>query len=124
MVANTVVAKQGYSGMALGACYGAPMLNMLIGLGIAFVWRCINLYPKPVPIKHSATMIIAFICLLVSLCSSFIYVFFAKSTSDEVGNVRPPTIRKWFAYYLFSLYGVFMTLGVLHETGVIFANVK
>lgn len=37
LVANVVVARQGHSTMAASACYGAPALNILLGIGVSYL---------------------------------------------------------------------------------------
>eukprot|EP00817_Percolomonadidae_sp_ATCC50343_P000603 CAMPEP_0117425000 /NCGR_PEP_ID=MMETSP0758-20121206/5327_1 /TAXON_ID=63605 /ORGANISM="Percolomonas cosmopolitus, Strain AE-1 (ATCC 50343)" /LENGTH=540 /DNA_ID=CAMNT_0005209157 /DNA_START=376 /DNA_END=1996 /DNA_ORIENTATION=- len=36
MIANIAVARKGFPGMAIAACFAGPLLNLLIGVGIAF----------------------------------------------------------------------------------------
>lgn len=44
LVANITIAKLGYPLMALGACFGGPMLNILIGIGGSGMYM--SLYPS------------------------------------------------------------------------------
>ena len=37
LVSNVAVAKGGYPNMAASACIGAPLLNILLGLGISAI---------------------------------------------------------------------------------------
>ena len=40
MVSNVSVAKAGLGEMAIAGCYGGPLFNMLVGLGIALTLQC------------------------------------------------------------------------------------
>lgn len=41
-VANITIAKLGYPLMALGACFGGPMLNILIGIGVSGMYMSLH----------------------------------------------------------------------------------
>lgn len=37
---NIAMARRGLSNMAITACFAGPMFNMLVGLGVGFLWAC------------------------------------------------------------------------------------
>ena len=37
---NLAMAKRGLSNMAITACFAGPMFNLLVALGVGFLWRC------------------------------------------------------------------------------------
>lgn len=87
LVANTTVARLGFPVMALGACFGGPMLNILLGIGLSGLYMTIKAghgrherHPekpmkyKPYQIDISQTLIISGITLLVTLAGLLIVV--------------------------------------------------
>ncbi|KAK3062147.1 hypothetical protein LTR53_019496, partial [Teratosphaeriaceae sp. CCFEE 6253] len=42
LVADVTVARLGYPVMALSACFGGPMLNILLGIGLSGSWILIT----------------------------------------------------------------------------------
>jgi sodium/potassium/calcium exchanger 6 len=47
MVADVVMSRAGYPGMAIAATYGGPLFNLLIGLGVAMTITTIKTLPNP-----------------------------------------------------------------------------
>lgn len=87
LVANITVARLGFPVMALGACFGGPMLNILLGIGLSGLYMTIKAgngrherHPeKPMKYKSyqidiSQTLIISGITLLVTLAGLLIVV--------------------------------------------------
>lgn len=87
LVANITIARLGYPVMALSACFGGPLLNILLGIGIGGVIMMVQdanlkhrLHPEqplqygPYPIKVGVTLIISSITLLVILVGLLIAV--------------------------------------------------
>ncbi|KAK4514547.1 PHO85 cyclin-5 [Mucor velutinosus] len=72
-VANVTMARMGYPLMAMSACFGGPMLNIMLGVGIGatFVTSQRN---EPYSIDVSKTIVVSSIGLLVVLISSLILV--------------------------------------------------
>ncbi|KZT53257.1 hypothetical protein CALCODRAFT_520178 [Calocera cornea HHB12733] len=74
LVANLTVASMGSPLMGIAACYAGPMLNILIGLGIAGTVVAGESESKGYEIVFSSTLIVSAIGLLVILLATLIIV--------------------------------------------------
>ena len=87
LVADITIARMGYPKMALSACFGGPMLNILLGIGLGGMYMTIHneqhihhkhpnrpIHYKPYELEVSTTLIISGIALLVTLTGLLIFV--------------------------------------------------
>ncbi|KAI9224399.1 Sodium/calcium exchanger protein-domain-containing protein [Blastocladiella britannica] len=51
LIANITVARAGYPTMAISACFAAPMLNLLLGIGGSAAWLTASQGGTPVPLN-------------------------------------------------------------------------
>ncbi len=87
LVADITVARLGYPVMALSACFGGPMLNILLGIGLGGLYMTIQggakrhekhpgrpIRYKPYQIEVGGTLMISGITLLVTLAGLLVVV--------------------------------------------------
>ncbi|CAK7228865.1 hypothetical protein SBRCBS47491_007054 [Sporothrix bragantina] len=80
LVADITVARLGYPVMALAACFGGPMLNILLGVGIGGAWMTVKaardrtdkhpdqpLHYEPYAIQVGSSLLVSAVTVLVTL---------------------------------------------------------
>ncbi|KAF9115885.1 hypothetical protein BGX27_005951 [Mortierella sp. AM989] len=73
LVANITIAKMGFPRMAFSACFGGPLLNMLLGVGISGTYMTVKTGTH-IPLKVSPTLFVSLIGVLVTLSAAMIVV--------------------------------------------------
>jgi sodium/potassium/calcium exchanger 6 len=102
IVADVAVAREGYPSMAVGACYGGPLLNLLLGIGFAFTFNPTQLQQYCVVVESDAVVTVSFLCLIAILLLTSVVIPLCRFRS-----------MKWFGVLLILFYVVYLTLAFL-----------
>ncbi|KOC61873.1 Sodium/potassium/calcium exchanger 6, partial [Habropoda laboriosa] len=108
LISNVAIAKQGFPRMGYAACFGGPMFNTLLGLGLTYGIAASKQPQKRTAMRMSdmAPGCLAF--LLCSLITTIIYL-----------NITGAVARKSYGYLLCCIYFSFILLQFLSEFKVI-----
>lgn len=106
-VSNVVSARQGYPNMGISACYGGPLLNFLMGLGIPFTLATIK-NGTPYVINTSILQNVIAYFLFGSLVVTIIFIPLNKFFYS-----------RGFGGFLIVYYIAFLVMAILIETNVI-----
>ncbi|PIK44623.1 putative sodium/potassium/calcium exchanger 6, mitochondrial-like [Apostichopus japonicus] len=106
MIADVTMAKQGFPKMALSACFGGPLFNMLLGIGIS----CIKASRKTghFPLNHNDVQYVLAGGLAASLIFSLVFML-----------VRKFHVGKLYSLLLLIIYVAFLVLALLTDLNVI-----
>ncbi|XP_063995637.1 mitochondrial sodium/calcium exchanger protein-like [Diachasmimorpha longicaudata] len=104
LIANVAVARRGFPRMGYSACFGGPLFNTLLGLGLTWTISTLGKSDYRTKIRTSDMMPGCLAFLLCTLISSLIYL-------NTVGF----RARKSYGFLLFSIYGVFILVNFLSE---------
>ena len=117
LVADITVARLGFPVMALSACFGGPMLNILLGIGLSGTYMILTkgehrhekhpnepVHFKPYHIAVSTTLVISGASLLITLAGLLIAV-----------PVRKWRMDKWIGWGLVATWSVSTAANVLVE---------
>ena len=107
-VADTAIARSGKVKMAIASTFGSPLLTACLGLGLATVVAASSNSNHSVQSKMDGELWISYIFLALSMGSSL--------TLISSKGFRVP---RWYAFYLFGLYSMYVLFSVLHCTKVI-----
>lgn len=108
IVANLTLARSGYPRMAIGACIGAPLLNLLLGFGLSF---SISLGPSGTSNVEYSTMTTLLYTTITTVLISLM-----------LSTLLPANIsKKYFGYTLILMYLVYFVTAICIEYGLLFA---
>ncbi|EDV27705.1 uncharacterized protein TRIADDRAFT_53673 [Trichoplax adhaerens] len=90
LVADTAVARAGKPATGVASCFGSPLLNDVLGLGISLTAYCIQNYPHPLVFDINSEDFVkvklSWIFLGISLCGSAVVFPFFKYSPPKVTN--------------------------------------
>ncbi|XP_044585078.1 mitochondrial sodium/calcium exchanger protein-like isoform X1 [Cotesia glomerata] len=104
LISNVAIARQGFARMGYSACFGGPLFNTLVGLGLHWTYTAFQHHDYRTHIINSDMMPGCLAFLLCSLTTSFLYL-----------NITGFALRQSYGYVLISIYLVFMLINLLSE---------
>uniref|UniRef100_T1J5C5 Sodium/calcium exchanger membrane region domain-containing protein n=1 Tax=Strigamia maritima TaxID=126957 RepID=T1J5C5_STRMM len=111
VVSDVTIAREGYPEMGISACFGGPLFNLLMGLGVSFTTAIYHSQTKVFEVIFERTTKILISFLFASLISSLVIVPCVKFD-----------LKRWYGLYLYSLYAIFLVVITLNECGL-FSNI-
>lgn len=107
LISDVSMARRGRPRTGLSACFGGPLFNTLLGIGIPFTYATYQ-HKSFISIKFTAIQLFLFIGLAFSLISSLVVVPLMRFR-----------LKRMYGIYLIVLYIIFLTLALLIERDVI-----
>jgi sodium/potassium/calcium exchanger 6 len=104
-VTNLTMTRHGFPRMAVGACFGGPLLNLLIGVGLASIIKFISEGTIEFKLYFTQVEMVAGLFLLFSLASSLVVVMCLLNFK----------MRRLYSIYLFLLYIIFLVVAIIAE---------
>jgi sodium/potassium/calcium exchanger 6 len=92
LITNIAVAKAGLSNMAIAGCFAGPTFNLLVGMGLSFLWKALKVGPFELQLDESAVLSLVF--LYVGLGLNLVVAY--------LGGFK---LGRTHALALFGLYG-------------------
>lgn len=108
MISNIAIARRGFPRMGYAACFGGPMFNTLLGLGLTYGIAAAG---EPYRQTNMRMSDMAPGCLAFLLCSLLITIIYL--------NITGAVARKSYGYVLYSIYFAFILIQFLSEFHVI-----
>jgi len=113
LVANMVMARQGFARMGFAACFGAPFFNLTLGFGLAMMIKMAGEGTTSTVMALSSIQVLMALFLGLILLSSLVLL----------PLVFQFQVNKPFGIYLFVLYTVFVVTALVMEMGYIDFNI-
>ncbi|GAA5986234.1 hypothetical protein JCM5350_007592 [Sporobolomyces pararoseus] len=105
LVANATVARMGYPSMAIAACFGGPMLNILLGVGLSGTYLIMSSpNHEPIHVEMGRTLMVSGVGLFTILVGSLIVV--------PLNGFR---MTKRIGGFLIGAYTIVLTMNVITE---------
>ncbi|OQR73641.1 sodium/potassium/calcium exchanger 6-like, partial [Tropilaelaps mercedesae] len=103
-ISNLSVARQGFPRMAISACFGGPLLNLLLGFGLPYTWILLSDANTDLIVEYSVKIGLMYATLCQSIVSTMVIMLILG-------------FHSWreFGAYLIVLYLVFFIFAVVLE---------
>jgi len=104
LIADVAIAKQGFPRMGFSACFGGPLLNLLIGIGLPFTIYIVKNGGSVVKVGYNNMVLVLSAALGVALLTSLILMPASKFQATRVHGIA-----------LMALYIVLLTSNIVVE---------
>jgi sodium/potassium/calcium exchanger 6 len=105
LISNVSMARQGFPRMGISACFGGPLLNLLLGIGLPYTFMLGENEGHMLPLEYSRMVSLLYGTVTLGLASTVIFLVFNKFEA-----------KKSHGFFLISVYLVYMVVAVLIES--------
>jgi Ca2+/Na+ antiporter len=105
LITNIAVAKAGLSDMAVAGCFAGPTFNLLVGMGLSFLWKCVKGEPHEFSLQLDQRSFV-----------SLLFLYLALIANLAVGYWGGWSLGKPIAITLFVLYAICTATQILMLT--------
>lgn len=106
-LSNLTVARKGFPRMGIAACFGAPFLTLLLGVGVSSMIQLFGDFERSLGLTFTRMTIILFGTLATSLIITLI-----------VMTILQFRVKRFYGLFLIIVYLIFLVTSVLTEVGV------
>ncbi|XP_067120614.1 mitochondrial sodium/calcium exchanger protein-like [Centruroides vittatus] len=106
-LSNVAVARKGFPRMGIAACFGAPFLTLLLGVGVSSMIRLFKSNDGELTLMFTRMTIILFATLATSLIITLITMTILRFR-----------VRRYYGVFLIIVYLTFLITAVLTEVGI------
>lgn len=106
-ISNLTVAGNGFPRMAISACFGGPVLNMLLGIGIPYTFLLVKQQNtlSAITLEYNQMISVMFGTITISLVTTIvILVMITKFKSSRIHG-----------FTLYGIYAMFLTMAIVTE---------
>jgi len=103
LIANLAISRKGFPSMAVAACFGEPLLNLLLGFGVSYTYVILS-KGENLQFQMNPTLIITFSTLIVIIVSCLIFIPLKKYKGT-----------KYLGIFLISLFVLSSLVNILNE---------
>ncbi|XP_054158346.1 mitochondrial sodium/calcium exchanger protein-like [Oppia nitens] len=107
-ISNISMARNGFPRMGISACFGGPVLNMLMGIGIPYTVLLSSGTAKPVTLQYTKMVTLLYSTISLSLGSTLLIMLVTKFKATKMHGI-----------YLIGIFGTFLTMACLIEWHII-----
>jgi len=104
------VAMQGYPRMAISACFGGPLFNILVGVGLPFTIATLRQGGQDFEVATSPVAQILCAALGISLIASFLIIPLSRFRAT-----RPYAVSLLILYLAFLVVAILTELKIIHS---------
>ena len=108
LIADTAMARRGQPRTGFSACFGGPLFNLLLGIGLPFTIEILRGGGAPIPLQFNVMTLSLSMGLGSSLLFSFILLPCIKFTAN-----------KTYGSFLFVMYIVFLAICIIIEFSIL-----
>jgi sodium/potassium/calcium exchanger 6 len=107
LIANVSMARQGFPRMGISACFGGPLLNLLLGIGLPYTILLAS-NGESLPLEYSRMVTLLYSTITLSLISTVLILL--------VNNFET---KRYHGLFLITVYMTYVILAILIEMDIL-----